>query len=308
MFIAVLLVTSLIMLIGPFVLGSFLIRRLHTTWMLFILGAATFLTAQTAHSLLFSQVQQTEFYTSASAGSPVYVLLMYGFTLALVQLVIRYLAIWVGNKYLQNQTRPWGGILTLAAGYGSGDVVLSFGLNSLLLMVSVITFPQSGPVPESMTPDQFASNLAQVQNLLSMPFLKLLLYSQLFLGFSLFALEVAAMLMTWVGVIQKSWVWYVASLLWQTAMTGAIILSFNWMNLYLSDDKVYAINLFAGMGLVLFLIAINLGVVYLVYKYIRPLMNPEVLLPPTPLKPVVVQQSQPKKLKTGKKLKNTDLK
>jgi hypothetical protein len=312
MFIAVIAVTSLILLIGPFLLGSFLIRRFGTTWTLFILGAAAFLTSQIVHGLIYNALSSTDpFITYIRDASPVYVLLVYGFTLALVQTVVRWLAIWIGSRYLGGQTRPWTGVLTLATGFGGADAVLSFAFSSLYLLLGVITFPAAGsPLPEGVTPDQFAAMQSQVNQLLNLSVIQIFLYSQFIPAVALFVLEWTAMLITWVGVTQKKWIWLAGALFWQTAMICMISLSINWMNFYMTDQNLYVANLFVGGLLILFLIAANLGVIYLIYKYVRPLMSDiDVIKPPkaSPLKPAAQQlpESHPR---PAKRLKNTDLK
>jgi len=312
MFIAVIAVTSLILLIGPFLLGSFLIRRFHTTWMLFIFGAFAFLAAQIMHSFLYNFVQGTDVFLQYFKDSPVNVLLLYGFLLALIQTVIRYAAIWFGTRYLGGQTRPWTGALTLAAGFGGADAVLTFAFSALYLLLGVITFPAAGsPLPEGVTPEQFATMQSQLNDLLNLSPIKIFLYSQFIPAVSLFLIEVTSLLITWVGAIQKKWLWVAASLVWQTAMIGLVSLSINWMNFYMTNDKLYGENLLTGGLLVLFVLALNLGVVYGIYKFVLPLIPADAMRPPTiaPSKPSSqVSAANQSSSRPAKRLKNTDLK
>jgi uncharacterized membrane protein YhfC len=311
MFIAVIAITSLILLVGPFVLGSFLIRRFSASWTLFILGAAAFLTAQMVHGLVYNAFSGTDFYLQyIRDASPVYVLLVYGSSLALIQTALRYLAFWIGKRFAGNQSRLWGGALTMATGFAGADAVLSFAFSSLYLLLGVLTFPAAGsPLPEGVTADQFATMQRQVTELLNLPFIKLVLYSQFIPAVALFCLEAAAMLMTWVGVVQKKWQWLAAAFAWQTAMICMISLSINWMNFYMTNESLYGLNVVVGGALVLLLIAANLGVIYLIYKFILPMMSEDLTQPPTAasLKPLP-QQAAPQPPKPTKRLKNTDLK
>jgi uncharacterized membrane protein YhfC len=301
----------LLMVLLPLVLSFAMVRKYGTPWMVFGLGGLAFLVAEIARAPVSSWLTSADFFTTFSkATSPIYVIMIYAVIISLFQNVARY----AGLRLAGPQSKPWGGAVAVAAGFAALNLVMIYGLNALMTLVYVISFP--GTAPDGVAADQFAAMQQQVADFWNLSFFGSIVQSQLIPGLFQASLQIALTLMVWVGIGQKLWQWLVAAVALEIAQISVYSVVGNWILLYLADSQEYSINFFAGTFIFLALMAFNAGIAYLVYKKVKPLAPetaPVIVKPMPPSAKPVEKKLAPREkpvaeLKPTKKLKNTDLK
>ena len=317
MVVATYIVCLIILLPGTILVSALIVRRYGTPWRLLGLGVLAFLVGEIIRNPVMSAVSGTTFYQNLVSGSsPVPLIFIYAGSLALFQILVRCGGYWASFKFVGGQSRPLGGAMTFSAGFSSIDAFLTFGFSLLYTLLAVISITQAAAPPEGVTAQDFAAAQNQVQQFLSMPLTDTLVQAQILPAVSIFVLQFAVSMITWVGMVGKKWQWLVAGFLWQAAMISAYSVITNWMNLYAVDHAQFSFNLLGGAALLIILMLVNLGIIYFIYKYVNPLLGDAVKFVPPPLsatKPAVAAASKPKEKaidapKPTKKLKNTDLK
>ncbi len=307
-------IAILFMVFLPLIFSFYLVRRYNTPWMVFGIGGLAFLVAEIVRSPVTSWITSSAFFTSAVSGAQtVYVIMFYALLISVFQNAARY----GGFRLSGGQSLTWGGGLTMAAGFAALNLVMIFGLNALMTLVYVFTFPATAP--DGVSAAEFATMQAQVNDFWNATFLNAFVQTQLIPGLWEFTLQFAVGLMMWVGIMQKKWQWFASAFLFQVAMVSVYSVVGNWILLYLTNAQDYLLNLVVGTLIFVAMMALNVAIVYIIYKKASPLA-PEVapvIVKPAPSKPggskpaenklapreKTVQDSKP-----GKKLKNTDLK
>ena len=302
----------LLMVLVPLVLSFALVRKYNTPWMIFGLGALAFLVSYIVVSLASSGLTSSDAVASFTRGlEPVFLFMIYGVIMSLFQNAGRYASQRLGGA----QTLTWGGAVVLAAGFAAISVVLIYGVSALTYYVSVLMFPPTAP--DGVTPDQFVSMQQQVADFWNLSFTGAIVQTQLFPGLFQASLQFAASMVVWVGVGQKLWQWVAAAFALETAEMSVYYVVNYWMLLHLANNQQFSINFYGGAAIFLVLMAFNAGIVYLIYKKVKPLAPTTVPAPviakPAPGGKPVEKKLAPREkpvdeMKPAKKLKNTDLK
>jgi uncharacterized membrane protein YhfC len=300
----------LLMVLVPLVLSFAMVRKYGVPWMVFGLGGLAFLVAEIARAPISSWLTSADFFTSFSnSTSAVFVIMIYAVIISLFQNVARYF----GLRLAGAQAKPWGGAVAVAAGFSALNLVMIYGLNTLMTLVYVATFP--GTAPDGVAADQFVAMQQQVADFWNLSFSGALVQSQLIPGLFQAALQFALTLMVWVGWSQKLWQWLVAALALEAAQITVYSVVGNWILLYLANNQEYAANFYFGTLIFLVLIAFNAWIAFWIFKNVKPLAPetaPVIVKRIPPARPAEKQLAPREKpaaeIKTGKKLKNTDLK
>lgn len=300
----------LLMVFLPLVLSFSMVRKYGTPWMVFGIGGLAFLVAEIARSPVSSWLTTADFFNNFTKSlAPVYVIMVYAVIIAVFQSVARYF----GLRFAGPQARPWGGAVVVAAGFAALNLVMIYGLNALMTLVYVATFP--GTAPDGVAADQFAAMQQQVADFWNLSFTGAIVQSQLIPGLFQAALQFALTLVMWVGLTQRLWQWIAAAVALEIAQMSIYSVVGNWILIYLANPQENSINLIGGGFIFLLLIAFNAGIVYLIYKKVKPLapeVAPMVVKTIPSAKPVEKKLAPREKpgqdMKPSKKLKNTDLK
>ncbi len=316
MVVATYIICLIILLPGTILVSSLIVRRSGSPWRLLGLGVLAFLVGEIIRNPVMGALSGTDFYKGlVNGGSPIPLIFIYAFSLALFQILVRGAGLWASFKYVGGQSRPFGGAMTFSAGFSSIDAFLTFGFSLLYTLLAVISITQAAAPPEGVTAQDFATAQQQVQTFLNMPLADTLVQAQILPAISIFVLQFAVSMMTWVGMVAKKWYWLAAAFLWQGALISVYSVVTNWMNLYAVDHAQFSFNLLGGAALLIVLMLVNLALIYFIYRLINPLLAEDVKFvpPPAPVKPAVVDAPRPKEKaidapKPTKKLKNTDLK
>lgn len=316
MVVAFYIICLIILLPGTILVSALLVRRYGTPWRLLGLGVLAFMVGEIIRNPVMGALSGTDFYKALLGGSsPLPLIFVYAFSLALFQILVRIGGLWASFRYVGGVSRPWGGAMTFSAGFSSIDAFLTFGFNLLYTLLAVISITQAAGPPEGITAQEFASSKQQVDQFLSMSLADTLIQAQILPAISIFSLQLAVSMMTWVGMVSKKWPWLVAGFLWQAALISVYSVVTNWMNQYYIDHTLF-FNLIGGAALLILLMLVNLGVIYGIYRLVYPLLGDAVkFVPAPPRAPKPAAESAPKPRekaidapRSGKKLKNTDLK
>jgi uncharacterized membrane protein YhfC len=293
----------------PLIFSFTLVRRYGTPWMVFGIGGLAFLVAEIVRSPVTNWLTTSDFFTNATRDmSPVYVIMFYALLISLFQNVARY----AGFRLAGSQSHSWGGGLTVATGFATLNLVLIFGLNALMTLVYVLTFPSTAP--DGVAANEFAAMQQQVSDFWNATFLNSFVQTQLIPGLFQFTLQFAITLIMWVGIVQKKWQWIFSAVLLQTALVSVDSVVGYWISLYLVNAYDYALNLVLGCLIFIALMVFNAGIVYVIYKQVSPLAPAvvKVIPAPTASKPgartLAPREKAVQDVKPAKKLKNTDLK
>ncbi len=316
MVIAIYIIALIILLPGTILVSALIVRRYGTPWRLLGLGVLAFLVGEIIRNPVMGAIANTDFYQGlVNSGSPIVLVFIYAFSLALFQLIVRCGGLWVGFRYVGGQARPPGGAMTFSAGFSSIDAFLTFGFALLYTLLAVMSISQASAPPEGVSASDFAAAQAQVKTFLSMPPLDAVIQSQILAAVSIFTLQFAVSMITWVGMVAKKWQWLLAGFLWQAALIAVYSVTTNWMNLYLVDHTQFSFHALSGAAALIILMVINLGVIYALMRFVTPLLGDAITFVPAPApsKPAIVDAPEPKEKpadasRTTKRLKNTDLK
>ena len=326
-------VAILFMVLLPLIFAFSLVRKYGVGWTVFMLGGVAFLVAEIVRSFATNWLTGTEFFINATTGlTPVYVIMIYALLISLFYTAARY----AGFRLAGAQGgSSWGGALTVAAGFATLNVVLIFGLNALMTLVYVLTFPSTAP--DGVAAAEFATMQQQIADFWNLSFISAVVQSQLIPGLWQFTLQFAITMIVWVGmvsesgqwvkikffditmnvwvgVVQKKWLWIFSAFLLQTAMVAVYSVVSNWMLIYLVNAQEFSINFFLGTFIFLVMMAFNVGIVYVLFKKVKPLVPEFVRVVPAPLtakpgeKSLRAKEKPVQEVKPAKKLKNTDLK
>jgi uncharacterized membrane protein YhfC len=307
-------IAIIFMVLLPLIFSFSLVRKYGTAWMIFMMGGLAFLVAEIVRAPVTNWIVGTDFFNNATKGSEiVYVVMFYALLISLFQNAARY----AGFRLAGSPSKTWGGGITVAAGFAAMNVVLIFGFNAIGTLVYVLTFPSAAP--DGVTAAEFAAMQQQVADFWNATFLNAFVQTQIIPGLWQFSLQFALSMIMWVGLTQKKWQWIASGFIFQVAMVSVYSVVGNWILMYLANAQDYLINLVVGSLIFLVMMAFNAGIVYFIYKKIKPL-TPEVVevkAKPAPAKPTSAKPAQntlaPREksvqdVKPSKKIKNTDLK
>ncbi len=315
MSIAAIIFTLIVLLPGAILVGALIIRRFRTSWMAFGMGALAFLLGQIAFYLIGSLISNLDFYQRLASNTALSIIAT-SLLVAIVQLAVLYAGYLAAFRYIRDQSRNAASAITISAGFAGALAGLTYGLPLFQPLLQVIQVSQMTAPPEGVTAQQFAEIQSQTQQILNLPLIDALVLISLLPAITIFVVHFAASMATWVGVVGKKWYWLAAGILWLAALMSAISVVGGWSSLYVANHELYRTNLVLGTALLLLMIIIGLGVIFVIYRRVSPLLGDAVKSVPAPspaaAKPVPESPKSAEKPAgprvPSKKLKNTDLK
>jgi hypothetical protein len=317
MFIAAFVISLIIIIPGTILVSSLIVRRFGTQWRLLGLGVLAYLVGEILRNPIMSSVATTDFYkTVVGMSSPMPLIFVYAFSLALFQFVVRAGGFWAAFRFTGDQARPRGGAMTFAAGFSGIDAFFTYGFALLYTLLLVINISQTAAPPEGVSQQDFAAAQSQVQQFMALPLLDALIHAQILPAFTNFVVQFAVSMILWVGMVGKKWPWLVAGFLWEAALVSLQTISSEVLSLYALNHDEYGLNLLVGSFILVLLILVNLGVIYVIFQRVGPLLGDAVKAVPRPApaaaKPAPGSSTPAEKPANprvpSKKLKNTDLK
>lgn len=196
----------------PIVLGFWLSRRYGLSWKLFGVGVLTFIGSQVVHLPLvggFNALARSQPGFTLGLPVPVYYALALGLLAGLCEETAR----WVGYRLLKNRAATYDSSLMVGAGHGGVESIL-VGLTVLSQTVMmVIAGPTGGNFSEPLR-----SNLVQIWNL---PW-----HLPLAGGVERIMaviLHLSLSVMVWLAVTRRSFLWYLAAVLWHAAVDAVVV-------------------------------------------------------------------------------------
>ncbi len=241
----------LLQVLLPVALVYFLIRRYGTELRLCLVGGIACLAFWALQPAVVQLVEGTDWFAAQINELPtVWILLMEGLVLALVEQAIRAGAFW----YARDRVKRWGEGLTLTAGQ-AGLGLLLIGLQLLLFFVSWTSLSSSRGEGLNLSSEELATLNASIASFWALEwYFPLLVALQ---SLVILTMQFALGMMTWQAVNQKAWVWLGSAVLWETALNTLF--------------KVLSLNDAALGNTALFVLAalVNVGVVLLLYRKTR---------------------------------------
>lgn len=199
---AAFVVTILIQIGLPLLLGAWLIRRYGTSWRLFAIGIITFIGSQVVHIPLLSGLtyvfREGILPAPGDAIRPFFNPIVLGLAAGLCEETAR----WVGYKLLRGsgKSRTWGGALTLGAGHG-GVESMAVGVSVLItLVMSWNLLAVSGLQPLDVL-------AGAVERILAI------------------TLHLTLSVMVWMAFVRRNWLWWLLAVVWHSLVNAVSV----WM-------------------------------------------------------------------------------
>jgi len=273
MFYAASIISLIILIPGTILVSSLIVRRYGTPWRLLFLGALAFLVGEILRNTIMGAVTGTDFYRAvAEMPSPIPLIFFFAFSLAIFQFAVRCGGFWAAFRYGGDKARPRVGAMTFSVGFSGIDAIFTYGFALLLFLLQIISISQASAPPEGVTPSDFAAYKSQVDQILAAPFVDDLVRAQILPAVANFVLQFAVSMIIWVGMVGKKWPWLVAGFLWEAAMVSIFITTSEWLGIYVVNHELYWLNLLGGSAILGILILTNLGIIYVIYTRVNPLL------------------------------------
>lgn len=242
-------VISILIQIGlPILLGYLVIRRYHVEWKILGVGVLAYMLAQVVQSPIYQAITGIEQYqTILTAWPSTLVIILFGFLASLIENLARFGSFWL----VRQRVRAWGTGLALGAGHGGIEMLL-VGFQFLINFIFAISVTTQGTASLQITPEEAATLNSQIDAFWALPWY--LPLSSALQRLSAFSLQMALSVMMWVAFSRRKWVFLAAVLLWHTAMNAvAGTISYAMPN---------ALNSLLLIGVTL----INVAIIYLLYQ------------------------------------------
>lgn len=242
------ILSILIQLALPLLIGFFIIRRYNTGWRLFVVGALAYLVYMIILTPLFQGIAATDFYTTQiETLPPLLVTLVLGLASAVLEIAAR-----IGSLYYLRRTiSQWWQGLTVAAGHAGVESII-MGMQTLINLIAAVSITNSGMEALKLTQEEATQLSSDIASFWALPwYIPLEAALQ---RLALLALSLVAGMLVWLAFTRKAWGWIAVALIWQAAtyvLVGALGQS-------MPDLGTSAV--FAG------LLALNGGILYFLYR------------------------------------------
>jgi uncharacterized membrane protein YhfC len=249
------ILTVIIQIAVPILLGWFLIRRYSSEWKLVAIGAIVFLASQIVHLPLTNFIgglfRDGVLPMPAEPYLPVFYAVVGGLLAALCEEPARY----IGLRFLKEQGKPWGNAMTMGAGHGGIESIF-IGINLALTVFTAYNLAQTG-APSTLTEAEVVTLQQQLAQFFAMPWF--MPFASALERMITLVLQMTLTAIVWLAVVKKAWIWLLAAILWHTAINAvAVFLGYaGW--------DVWAVEaVLTGVAL------LNLGIIYFIRTRIMP--------------------------------------
>lgn len=242
------ILSGLLMLVLPFLLGWFIHRQRHIRWGLYLIGMAGFVLSQLFH-IPFNWLISGPFDLLPSDVTNLINLIVlssfYGLSAGVFEEIMRYLL----YRFWAKEARSWGRGLMYGAGWGGIESMI---LGVLVLINAVVLGAMSqGFLLDSVPVAQQGLLTEQIQVMVNMPWYEGMMGSlervfaiTLHLSLSLMVLQVFT---------RKKLGWLWLAIAWHTAVDAtAVFVQLRWENVYLTE-AVVGLYALISLGIVFWL-------------------------------------------------------
>lgn len=231
----------------PIFLGWYIIRKRRTSWKLFGIGILTFIGSQVLHIPLLSVLTTGFKNGSLPAISPAFAPYFNAILLGLLAGLFEESARWVGFKLLKKQGASMGAALTLGAGHGGIEAIIT-GLTVLVTLVSMLSLQAVGTANLPVSADQLQLAQQQMQTYFSTPWH--LPLAGAVERVSALALHLTLSLMVWLSFARRKPLWFWGAVLYHAVVDGLTVLVMSFgMQVWTLEAMVMAIS-FSGLVLI----------------------------------------------------------
>lgn len=205
------------MIILPFVLAFYLVRKFKLSWKLVLAGAVTFIASQVLHIPVLYAL--TALFKNGTLPSipPTWTLLFNAVLLGLLAGIFEETARWVLYKFILKDAKTWKEGVLVGMGHGGVEAVL-LGFVALASVVSMIAMRNADPSTLGIPADQMALAQQQITAFWSAP------VYMAFLGLieRIFAvsLHLSLSVMVLYSVAYKRPIWFWIAVLWHAIVDG----------------------------------------------------------------------------------------
>jgi len=239
----------------PFLLAWFLLRRYPLSLRLFVIGLLTFVGSQLVHIPLV--IGLTAYFRAVPLQlSDSYKLVFNAVLLGLLAGVCEETARWIGYRLLKTRADSWPAALALGTGHGGLESFL-VGLMVLGNLGLMLLFARGSTGFLNLQTQAAAVLTQQAAAFWATP-LYLPLLGALERVFAV-TLHLALSVMVWRAVSRRSWLWFLAAVLWHALVDGIAV--------YLAGIHLNSVALEGVVGL--FALG-SLGILYWVWRKTHP--------------------------------------
>ncbi len=239
--------SSILMIAMPLLLGWWIARTRHASWRLFLIGMVTFIGSQLLHIpfnwLVLQRLQLLPTDTSTLSNLIILALFL-GFSAGVFEEGARYLA----YRFWATDARSWGAGLMLGAGHGGVESIvvgLSVGVNAVALG-AISQGGLQGLVPAeqmSLVNDQIAAMLAAPLSLIMLGPLERAFAISAHLALSLLVMQV---------FVRRQIGWLFLAILWHALLDAVAVFSVATWSPYITEALVGVIALLS-VGIIFWL-------------------------------------------------------
>jgi uncharacterized membrane protein YhfC len=241
------LLNALWMILGPLVLGVFLVRRWRLGWRLFFLGAATFVGSQVLHipfnQFILLPVLDKLGLIGINDASALFVLgVMAGLSAGVFEEGARYLVyrVWLSD------VKRWKGAVLYGAGHGGVEAILLGGL-ALYAFFQAIAY-RGANLSELVPVDQLELAKAQLDAYWSAPWYAAMM-GAVERTFAI-AIQISLAVLVFQAVKRRKWIWLVIAVGWHAVVDAVAVIGIQKWGIYPTEA---AVGLFALISIAIIL-------------------------------------------------------
>lgn len=247
-------IISLLLMIGlPIVLGYFVIRYLKVSWWVVFTGVLTFIGSQ-ALRIPASYGLSSLFQSGAiPAPSATWIPVFNGLVAGLLAGVFEETARLVGFMFLKKKARPFKSAIGLGAGHGGIESILLGILGTGTTLASVLFYNAGAQLAKGTSTQEIQYVLAQIQQFWTTSWhFGLLPGVERVIALSI---QIVLSIMVWKAIADRQWLWFVLAILYHTFV--------NAISVYLTQ---IGWGYWAVEGVLAIFLVINVFVIYNSWK------------------------------------------
>jgi uncharacterized membrane protein YhfC len=239
------LLNALLMILGPLILGVFLVRRWRLGWRVFFMGVATFVGSQVLH-IPFNQFVLLPFMDKLGliGNTRIGALVLFGVMAGLSAGVFEEGARFLVYRVWLSDVKRWKEAVLYGAGHGGVEAILLGGL-ALYAFFQASAY-RGANLAELVPVDQLEIAQAQLDAYWSAPWYAAML-GAVERSFAI-AIQISLAVLVFQAVVRRKWIWLFIAIAWHAAVDAVAVIGVQKWGIYATEA---AVALFALISIVI---------------------------------------------------------
>jgi len=270
------LLNPLLMILGPLVLGVFLVRRWKLGWRLFFLGGATFMGSQVLH-IPFNQFVLLPIMEKMGliGNNGTVALFLLGVMAGLSAGVFEEGARFVVYRVWLSEVKRWKEAVLYGAGHGGVEAILFGGL-ALYAFFQASAY-RGANLAELVPVEQLELAKTQLDTYWSAPWYAAML-GAVERAFAI-VIQISLAVFVFQAVVRRKWIWLFIAVAWHAAVDAVAVIGIQQWGIYNTEA---AVALFALFSIVIVFALRDQSEIVMEDAESQELPSPEMLQPPPP--------------------------